>query len=83
MKVLFVNKFINRGEIMLNIFNFSLQDATDTVAKEGYKLAEMVTNEAGEMVMSVDMVGVSFWIATAIMATGALFFFMERSTVKP
>ena len=68
---------------MLNIFNFSLQDATDTVAKEGYKLAEMVTNEAGEMVMSVDMVGVSFWIATAIMATGALFFFMERSTVKP
>ena len=30
----------------------------------------------------VDYVGVSFWIATAIMATGALFFFMERSTVK-
>ena len=30
-----------------------------------------------------DYVGVSFWIATAVMATGALFFFMERSTVKP
>jgi len=29
-----------------------------------------------------DYVGVSFWIATAVMATGALFFFMERSTVK-
>ena len=29
-----------------------------------------------------DYVGVSFWIATAVMAAGALFFFMERSTVK-
>ena len=28
-------------------------------------------------------VGVSFWIATAVMGAGALFFFMERSTVKP
>jgi len=40
-------------------------------------LAEMVDG-----VLVVDFVGVSFWIATAIMATGALFFFMERSTVK-
>ena len=30
-----------------------------------------------------DYVGVSFWIATAVMGAGALFFFMERSTVKP
>ena len=30
-----------------------------------------------------DYVGVSFWIATAVMAAGALFFFIERSTVKP
>jgi hypothetical protein len=30
----------------------------------------------------IDYVGVSFWIATAVMAAGALFFFMERSTVK-
>ena len=29
-----------------------------------------------------DVVGISFWIATAIMAAGALFFWMERSTVK-
>tara|TARA_Y100000816_G_scaffold278431_1_gene249596 strand:- start:31 stop:735 length:705 start_codon:yes stop_codon:yes gene_type:complete len=30
-----------------------------------------------------DYVGVSFWIATAVMLAGALFFFVERSTVKP
>tara|TARA_E500000081_G_scaffold58768_1_gene61486 strand:- start:7 stop:714 length:708 start_codon:yes stop_codon:yes gene_type:complete len=30
-----------------------------------------------------DYVGVSFWIATAVMGAGALFFFIERSTVKP
>ena len=29
-----------------------------------------------------DVVGISFWIATAVMAAGALFFFVERSTVK-
>ena len=29
-----------------------------------------------------DVVGISFWIATAVMAAGALFFWMERSTVK-
>ena len=29
-----------------------------------------------------DFVGISFWIATAVMAAGALFFFVERSTVK-
>ena len=29
-----------------------------------------------------DVVGISFWIATADMAAGALFFFVERSTVK-
>ena len=29
-----------------------------------------------------DFVGISFWIATAVMAAGALFFWMERSTVK-
>ena len=29
-----------------------------------------------------DIVGISFWIATAVMAAGALFFFVERSTVK-
>ena len=29
-----------------------------------------------------DGVGISFWIATAVMAAGALFFWMERSTVK-
>ena len=29
-----------------------------------------------------DYVGVSFWIATAVMLAGALFFFVERSTVK-
>ena len=40
-------------------------------------LAEMVDG-----VLVVDFVGVSFWIATAIMATGGLFFFMERSTDK-
>ena len=28
------------------------------------------------------VVGISFWIATAVMAAGALFFFVERSTVK-
>ena len=27
-----------------------------------------------------EYVGISFWIATAVMAAGALFFFMERST---
>ena len=29
-----------------------------------------------------DYVGISFWLATAVMAAGALFFFVERSTVK-
>tara|TARA_B100001027_G_scaffold211864_1_gene180559 strand:- start:263 stop:967 length:705 start_codon:yes stop_codon:yes gene_type:complete len=29
-----------------------------------------------------DVVGISFWIATAVMLAGALFFFVERSTVK-
>ena len=29
-----------------------------------------------------DVVGISFWIATAVMAAGALFLFVERSTVK-
>ena len=29
-----------------------------------------------------DVVGISFWIATAVMAAGALFFWMEISTVK-
>ena len=29
-----------------------------------------------------DLVGISLWIATAVMAAGALFFFVERSTVK-
>ena len=29
-----------------------------------------------------DVVGISFWIATAVLASGALFFFVERSTVK-
>ena len=29
-----------------------------------------------------DVVGISFWIATAVMEAGALFFWMERSTVK-
>lgn len=29
-----------------------------------------------------DVVGISFWIDTAVMAAGALFFWMERSTVK-
>lgn len=29
-----------------------------------------------------DFVGISFWIATAVMAAGTLFFFFERSTVK-
>ena len=29
-----------------------------------------------------DVVGISFWIATAVMAAGALFFWMERRTVK-
>ena len=29
-----------------------------------------------------DVVGISFWIATAVLAAGALFFFVERSTVK-
>ena len=31
---------------------------------------------------TTDVVGISFWIATAVMAAGALFFWMERSTVK-